>query len=124
MANSILNDTKKMLGLESDYTAFDTDIITHINTAFFNLQQLGIGPTDGYLIEGETETWSDVIGTSKKLAAVKSYVYLKVRMLFDPPTLSTVIEAMNRQVTEMEWRLRTQAEADLVIPEVVNDDSV
>ena len=102
---SILTSIKKLLGIEEEYTQFDNDIIMHINSAFLNLTQLGVGPAEGFLIEDDTATWEDFIGDSNQLQAVKSYMYLKVKLLFDPPLSSSVIESMNRMVAELEWRL-------------------
>lgn len=102
---SILTSIKKLLGIEEEYTQFDNDIIMHINSVFLNLTQLGVGPADGFLIEDDTATWEDFIGDSNQLQAVKSYMYLKVKLLFDPPLSSSVIESMNRMTAELEWRL-------------------
>ena len=102
---SILTSIKKLLGIEEEYTQFDNDIIMHINSVFLNLTQLGVGPVEGFLIEDDTATWEDFIGDSNQLQAVKSYMYLKVKLLFDPPLSSSVIESMNRMIAELEWRL-------------------
>lgn len=102
---SILTSIKKLLGIEEEYTQFDNDIIMHINSVFLNLTQLGVGPAEGFLIEDDTTTWEDFIGDSNQLQAVKSYMYLKVKLLFDPPLSSSVIESMNRMIAELEWRL-------------------
>ena len=102
---SILTSIKKLLGIEEEYTQFDNDIIMHINSVFLNLTQLGVGPAEGFLIEDDTATWADFIGDSNQLQAVKSYMYLKVKLLFDPPLSSSVIESMNRMIAELEWRL-------------------
>lgn len=102
---SILTSIKKLLGIEEEYTQFDNDIIMHINSVFLNLTQLGVGPAEGFLIEDDTATWEDFIGDSNQLQAVKSYMYLKVKLLFDPPLSSSVIESMTRMIAELEWRL-------------------
>lgn len=102
---SILTSIKKLLGIEEEYTQFDNDIIMHVNSVFLNLTQLGVGPAEGFLIEDDTATWEDFIGDSNQLQAVKSYMYLKVKLLFDPPLSSSVIESMNRMIAELEWRL-------------------
>ena len=102
---SILTSIKKLLGIDEEYTQFDNDIIMHINSVFLNLTQLGVGPAEGFLIEDDTATWEDFIGDSNQLQAVKSYMYLKVKLLFDPPLSSSVIESMNRMIAELEWRL-------------------
>lgn len=108
---SILTTIKKLLGLGDDYAAFDTDVIANINTALMSLTQLGVGPTDGYFISGESETWSDFIGGSKSIEAVKTYIYLSVKLVFDPPTSNYVLESMDRQIYELAWRIRLQAES-------------
>ena len=102
---SILTSIKKLLGIEEEYTQFDSDIIMHINTVFLNLTQLGVGPSEGFLIEDDTAIWEDFIGDSSQLQAVKTYMYLKVKLLFDPPLSSSVTESMNRMIAELEWRL-------------------
>lgn len=102
---SILTSIKKLLGIEEEYTQFDADIIMHINTVFLNLTQLGVGPDEGFFIEDNTAIWEDFIGDSSQLQAVKTYVYLKVKLLFDPPLSSSVTESMNRMIAELEWRL-------------------
>ena len=104
---SILISIKKMLGIDEEYTHFDADIIMHINSVLMILNQLGVGPSGGFIIEDETSTWSDFIPdeTPVQLETVKSYIYLKVKLLFDPPLSSSVIESYNRQISEFEWRL-------------------
>lgn len=109
--DSILLSIKKMLGIEPDYEPFDVDIIIHINTALATLNQLGVGPEDGFSIQDEEDTWSDFLADSHKLLeSVKTYVYLKVRLLFDPPSSSAVIEAFNRNISELEFRINITAE--------------
>ena len=103
--DSILTSIKKLLGIEEEYTQFDSDIIMHINTVFLNLTQLGVGPAEGFLIEDDSATWGDFVGDSNQLQAVKTYVYLKVKLLFDPPLSSSVTESINRIISELEWRL-------------------
>lgn len=110
MEPSILNSTKKMLGIAEDYTVFDLDIITHINTAFSTLAQLGVGPLSGFMIEGNSEVWDDFIGIDRQYNSVKSYVFLRVRLLFDPPSTSYLILAYEKQIEELEWRLNTHRE--------------
>lgn len=107
METSILTSTKKILGIEGDYTVFDLDIITHINTVFSTLTQLGIGPKEGFAIEDADAEWDDFIDIDNdpRFNAVKSYMFLKVKMLFDPPTTSYLIDSSNRQIIELEWRL-------------------
>lgn len=110
MADSILTGTKKILGIAEDYTAFDLDIITHINTVFSILTQLGIGEVTGYMIEDKTADWSDFLGDDITLNSIKTYMYLKVRLLFDPPTTSYALASMKEQVSELEWRLNVNRE--------------
>lgn len=110
MNESILNSIKKMLGIDADYDAFDTDILVNINSTFMTLRQLGVGPDGGYSITGPDETWADFLGDRTDLQAVKSYMYLKVRLLFDPPSSSFVLDSMDRQIKEFEYRLNLQAE--------------
>lgn len=108
--DSILISIKKLLGITEEYTHFDQDIIIHINSVFFTLNQLGVGPTKPFTIKGETEIWDDFIVEEDSLEAVKSYVYLKVRILFDPPSSSVLMESINRQINEFEWRLNVAVE--------------
>lgn len=103
--DSILTSIKKLLGIAEEYTQFDEDIIMHINTVFLNLTQLGVGPEEGFAIENDAASWEDFINDNIQLQAVKTYVYLKVKLLFDPPLSSSVIESMNRMIAELEWRL-------------------
>ena len=108
MENSILLSTKKVLNLAPEYKAFDEDVIMHINAAFSILQQLGVGPLEGFMIQGEVEVWDDFIllpGSEASQSLVKTYVQLKARLLFDPPTTSFLLEAMTNQIKEYEWRL-------------------
>jgi hypothetical protein len=110
METSILTSTKKILGIDRDYTAFDLDIITHINTAFSILTQLGVGPAEGFMIEDDTTEWAEFIVDDMQYNSVKTYVYLKTRQLFDPPTTSYLITAFNEQIRELEWRLNVHRE--------------
>ena len=105
METSILTSIKKLLGVAEDYVEFDEDIMTHINSVFLNLTQLGVGPEEGFMIEDDTAVWEDFIDNSIQLQAVKTYVYLKVKLLFDPPLSSSVTESINRMIAELEWRL-------------------
>ena len=109
---SILTSIKKMLGITEEYEQFDADIIMHINSVFMILTQLGVGPSDGFSIKDKTNTWDEFIPTDNGLEAVKSYVYMKVKLLFDPPLSSTVMESMNRMISEFEWRLNVQSETE------------
>lgn len=117
---SILNSIKKLLGITAEYDVFDTDIVMHINSVFNTLSQLGLHPTDGFQIEDETDTWADYIDDQKLFNSVKTYVYLKVRLLFDPPTTSFAIESFSKQIAEYEWRINVQIE-ELNPPEFMRD---
>jgi hypothetical protein len=110
LSDSILQSTKKNIGLAESYTEFDPDVIMHINTVFSFLTQLGIGPADGYMIEGAEDTWDEFLGDDPNLNAVKTYVYLRVRHLFDPPGTSYHLNAALEQIRELEWRLNTYRE--------------
>lgn len=110
MSDSILTSTKKILGIDEGYTVFDLDIITHINSVFSTLTQLGVGPENGFMIEDKTTTWGAFLGTDPRLNSVKTYVYLRVRMIFDPPQSGYAVEAMKEQIRELEWRLNVQME--------------
>lgn len=109
---SILTSIKKLLGIEEDYTHFDPDIIMHINSVFTILNQLGVGPPEGFRIEDDLTTWNDYTENNLLYESVKTYIYLKVRLLFDPPASSSLIEVMNRQISELEWRLNMAAESN------------
>lgn len=108
--DSILDSTKKILGLDPEYDVFDVDIISHINSAFFTLNQLGVGPAEGFMITDNTTPWTWFSEGLSNLNAVKTYVYLRVRLLFDPPQTSFAISAMEKQIQELEWRLNVHRE--------------
>lgn len=118
---SILVTIKKMLGLDEEYTPFDMDITVFINTTLMTLCQMGVGPKEGFTISGYSETWADFLVNPVNLEAAKTYVYLQVRMMFDPPTNSFVMEAMKRQCEEMLFRLNVQAESVEVMPFMTAD---
>jgi hypothetical protein len=107
--DSILNSTKTLLGIDIEENHFDPELILHINSALMNLNQIGVGE-DGYMISSEYDTWDSVLGTNTNLDGVKLYVYLKVRLIFDPPTSAFVLDSIERQITQLEWRLNVQAE--------------
>ena len=104
MNESILISIKKLLGIAADYTQFDTDIIIHINSVFAILNDIGIGPEDTFVIYDDKATWDDFTEGEDELNMVKSYVYMRVRTMFDPPT-GQVAEAMNNNIKELEWRM-------------------
>ena len=122
MEDSILKSTKKILGIAEDYTAFDLDIITHINSTFSILSQIGIGPVYGFAIEDDVALWSDINLPRNELGMVRTYMFLKVRMLFDPPATSFLIEAMNKQIEEFEVRLSYIREGLIPMPVVEEVD--
>ena len=107
---SILTSIKKMLGIPEEYDAFDVDIIMHINTVFMALKQMGVGPVEGFYIEDKNSTWDEYIEDPIECNAVKTYMYAKVRLIFDPPQNSAHIECLKQTVSEFEWRLNFDAE--------------
>lgn len=109
MTNSILLTVKKMLGISEEYHAFDLDIIININSVFLTLNQLGVGPIEPFQIINEEQTWEDFQGESP-IPGVQTYVYLKTRLLFDPPTNSFLVENIRKQIEELEWRMNIQVE--------------
>lgn len=124
MEESILKSTKKILGLDADYTPFDLDVITHINAAFSILNQLGVGPLEGFSILDDEPVWGDYDVPQNQLHLIKTYVFLKVRVLFDPPGTSFLLESANNQIKEYEWRLNTFREVELppfVPPEEIEE---
>lgn len=111
MDDHILTTIKQMLGYEESYTPFDTELAVHINGALMRLCQLGVGPSEGFTIGIDyKEKWSDLIGSSKDLEGVKNYIYLRTKLVFDPPTSSSVIEAMKEQLKEYEWCVNVQVD--------------
>lgn len=114
---SILTEIKKMLGLAEDDTTFDTDVRIHVNSALGTLSQLGIGPEGGYEIADASATWTDLLLTDLNLSPTKSYIYLRVKLLFDPPQQSWNTVAMKEQIQELEWRLNVVREDLIPIPE-------
>lgn len=109
---SILTSIKKLLGIAEEYTHFDNDIIMHINSVFTTLTQLGVGPSEGFYIEDDSTCWTDFIEDLTKLQAIKTYIYLKVKLVFDPGSVgSSTLAAYERQIQELEWRLNVIAES-------------
>lgn len=110
---SILTSIKKLLGIEEQYTHFDQDIIIHINTTFLDLNQIGVGPKEGFRIKDASTNWSEFLPEADmlKMEAVKTYMYLKVKLVFDPPTSSAVMESFKNMADKLEWRLNVQAES-------------
>lgn len=110
--DSILTSIKKLLGIAKEYDHFDQDIVMHINSAFSVLTQLGVGPDEGFYIKDASKTWSEFLYDDPRLEFVKIYIYLKVKLAFDPPLSSAVIEAINRQISELEWRINVTVDSD------------
>lgn len=106
--SSILDTIKTQLGIEKEVDHFDEELILHINTALLSLTQLGIGPGNGFMITGRVDEWSQFLGNRLDLEAAKTLVYLKVRVSFDPPTNSFLLESMNKTIDELSWRLMLQ----------------
>ena len=102
-----------MLGIDALCDQFDTDIIIHINSALMVLNQLGVGPSEGFAITSNSETWNDFLKGNQMIESVKTYVFLKVRLVFDPPQASSLIEAINRQINELEWRLNVAVDPNI-----------
>ena len=112
MSESILENTKKVLSIDPSYTAFDVDIMMHINTVFNTLHQLGVGPVNGFQIVSNEAVWEDFIGNEILLNQVKSYIYIKVRMLFDPPQTAHAIRVLEEAAKEAEWRMNIMVETE------------
>lgn len=111
MEESILNTVKKTVGMNPEYTAYDSDIIMHINTALMRLRQLGVGPKQGYRIIDESDAWSEFLEDSESLEMVKSYVGLKVKLMFDASSMTpSVIQSLTETLREYEWCLMVEAE--------------
>lgn len=108
--DSILDGTKKLLGLPAEYDPFDQDVIVFINSAFSTLHSLGIGPREAFSITDKASTWPEFIGETKGLESVKEYVYLKVRTVFDPPSNSFTLDAFKQRIDELQFRLYVAAE--------------
>lgn len=119
MEDSILKSTKKMLGIEEDYTVFDLEITTHINAAFSSLSQIGVGA--GAPIEDDSAVWSDLLLPDVQLNLTKTLIFLRVKMAFDPPNTSYLIEAAEKQIREQEYRLMTFVEGETPLPDPVEE---
>jgi hypothetical protein len=116
---SILTSVKQLLGIEDSVTVFDKDIIIHINTVFMMLNQLGVGPEIGFSIDDNTTVWIDYITKEQNQEAVKSYMYLNLKLLFDPPASGSVLLSVDRQIAMLEWRLNVQADEGGITDEQV-----
>ena len=106
--DSVLTSVKKLLGIAESYTAFDADIIMHINAAFLVLQQLGVGPEKGFTIADASATWDDFLPGDERAKTIAAYMGAKVRLAFDPPQSSTAMEALKNTIGEMEFRLNIE----------------
>lgn len=112
MEQSILNSVKKMVGVDPSLTVFDDVLLMHINSVLGDLEQIGLGPVGGFMIEDDAPTWDDFLDGDPRWSAVKSYVYFRVRLMFDPPQTQYLVNSLNEQVTKMEWRLNVTREGD------------
>lgn len=108
--NSILNSVKSLLGIAAEDTAFDADIVVNINMAFATLNQLGVGPEQCYSITGTSDAWTDFSTDTFTIGLLRSYVYLKVKLLFDPPSASNTLDSMTKVLSELEWRLYVESD--------------
>ena len=119
LMDSILTSIKKLLGITEDYVQFDDDIIIHINTIISMLTQVGVGSDLGFYITDKTAKWSDWLTDMTLLHPVKTYIHLRVRLIFDPPTNSAVTKSYEQTIKELEWRLFTAVDPPLVVEEVI-----
>lgn len=103
--DSILNSIKKLLGITAEQTDFDKDLVMHINTVFSILTQLGVGPDEGFSITDDSDIWADFIQDYARLELIKTYIYMKVRLMFDPPLSTAVMDSINKNISELEWRI-------------------
>lgn len=110
---SILTSVKRLLGIDEEYEYFDQEIILNINSALMTLHQIGIGPKEGFVIVDDSQTWEDFIGERKDLESIKTYLYLKTRLSFDPPQTGYLVDAITKQISEIEWRLNVQVEGGI-----------
>lgn len=112
ISSSILETIKKLIGIDKDYGVFDIDLVVAINSSFTILNQLGVGPKKAFSISGPSETWDEFFSEEESIELAKSYAYLRARLLFDPPTTGVLHEAIERQISEFEWRLMIQAQEE------------
>ena len=110
MVDSILTSIKGLVGVTPSDTNFDNEIVIHINSALMVLQQLGVGPSNGFYISSDEDLWNDLLVDRKDLEAVKTYIYLKVKLVFDPPQNSFLVDSIKNMITELEFRLNAQVE--------------
>lgn len=107
---SILTSIKKMLGIAEDYTQFDQDLIIHINSELATLTQIGVGPSDGFSIKDKNDLWTDFVPDTPSVEQIKTYVYLKVKLIFDPPLSSSTVDSINKIANELEWRINVNVD--------------
>mgnify|MGYP003469382735 FL=1 len=107
---SILKTIRRLVGIDAEFTQFDPELISAINAAFMTLHQLGLGPANGFMIDGEDQTWGDFTNDITQLAGLVNYVLLRTRLVFDPPTNSFVVTSMENQIKELEFRFNVNAE--------------
>ena len=117
---SILIYVKKLLGIQEDYTHFDPDVIYGINAAFGVLTQLGVGPEEGFMISDDSAKWNDFVSDDTRLSLIKPYVYLKTRLLFDPPSSNALIDSFNKTINEYEWRLYVASDGNDSLPKALD----
>lgn len=122
--DSILDSVKKLLSIDPSYLAFDIDVTLHINSVFATLQQLGIGPASAFYITDNSTKWTDFIGVNPNIAFVKSYMFLRVKLLFDPPTTSFALQSFEKQIEEFEWRFTVAADEFARIDQVDSPDDI
>lgn len=120
--DNILVTIKKMLGITEEYTHFDTDLTIHINSIISVLTQMGVGPGTGFIVTDTMTTWGDWLGDLTNLETVKTYIYLRVKLLFDPPINSAVIKSYEQIIKELEWRLLVSTDPALPVVEEVEQD--
>lgn len=115
MMGIILTSVKKALGITEEYEHFDADVLMHINTALMTLTQIGVGPASGFAISDKTATWNDFLGDdTARLSGVQTYLFLRVKLVFDPPASSAAVESLTKLANELEWRLNAAADADSI----------
>lgn len=117
MDDSILNSIKDLLGIQEEDHGFDKELIFHINRVFLNLNQIGVGPDEIFVVTDDKDSWDDFVDDEGLIGSVAEFVKLKVQILFDPPTSNVLMEALNEALRETEWRLREQV--DKYVPEEV-----
>ena len=119
---SILGSIKQMLGISQDETNFDSELMLHINGALMIINQLGVGPSTGFIVFGKTQTWSEFLADRKDLELVKTAVYLRVRLMFDPPQNSFLVSSIQKQIEEFDWRITATAAPVIEVVTVDYDD--